>query len=163
MARRQSKQCGGILGARQVRHVAGVGTATSAPHARPRGIRRDRRHHAPFKPQFKTVPHKLHLTSTAFSASIVFWGERRQRQYIRGAVAVLSPSPNPARQEHAFWQKHCINAVTTLHQWGNSVVTNNSYGLSLRREYDSQGGRSERPRFAALDYLPRNTQSADKL
>jgi hypothetical protein len=107
---RQSKQCGGILDARQVRHVAGVGAAASAPHARPRGIRLDRRQHATSKPQVKTVPHKV--------------------------------SPNPVRQEHAFWQKRSIKALIDVH----SDLTRQRFIL-----------------IAAWDYLPRNIQSADKL
>jgi hypothetical protein len=40
--------------------------------------------------------------------------ERRRRQYIRGAVAVLSPSPNLSvvREEYVFWQKRYVNVVT---------------------------------------------------
>lgn len=111
MARRQSKQCSGILSARQVRHVASVGAAASAPHARPPGIRLDRRHHAPSKPQFNTVPHKLHLMTA--SARRYFFAECA-RQHIRGALAA---------------QKRSINVVTMLHQRGNSGVTNSCYGL----------------------------------
>ena len=112
-------QRGALLGARQVHHVAGVGAAASAPHARPPGIRLDRGHHAPSKPQFKTVPLELHFTSIAFSNIDSFSGEkRRQRQYIRGPVTPAEPSSAGARI-----------LAEMLHQRGNSVVTKNYYGL----------------------------------
>jgi len=40
--------------------------------------------------------------------------ERRQRQCIRGAVAVLVALAEltVVREEYVFWQKHYVNAVT---------------------------------------------------
>ena len=59
-----------------------------------------------------------------------FRGVRRQRQYIRGAVAVPAPPPNPAWQEHTHFGR---NVASTLHQRGNSVVTNSCSDLFLTR------------------------------